>query len=442
MYKLWTIISNEIFQIYSDRNALLILLLTPLAVASLIGFAFSDVAGETIGISNIPVALVNHDQAVDQGEQRIAMGESFTKVFVPPADATEQELLDNEVWRLTDAVLLADEREARAGVDDGRYVAALIIPSDFSANMSQLYTTFESHPSTIELYANAESPVLAAIVEAIATSVATRMNAGSIAISSSIGSLIELSASDPELALQLQQADELGLFEQDFSQAFSQEDQIRFERQDISGNVARFNPFMMFGAGQAVFFMMFTAMATMNSILRERREGLLARQLATPTDPGLVLLARMLSSVCICFVQVGMLLCAMNVIGSLFEGRWSWMYGNAIGLLIVTVLAIAWAASGFASIVTSLARTPEQGNVIGGVITIAMGMLGGAFFNVSSLGELELVRFLSVNYWGVSALIQLAQGENAVQSHLLVLTVLGTTTFVAGFLIFRKRLEA
>lgn len=441
MYKIWVIITNELVQTFGDRNLLMIMLVTPLLVASMIGFAFSDISGDSIDIDPIPVALVNHDDAVDQDDQQIAMGQSFVNVFVPSEELSPEERAANEVWSLIDAVELSDENEARSGVDSGRFVAALIIPSDFSANISQLYTNFENQPTTIELYANSESATLVEIVETVASAVATRMNAGSIAIASSIGSLVGQANQNPAIAAQLQQAQQNGLFDQDVAAAFSQQDQVRFERQNSAGQAASFNPFAIFGAGQAVFFMMFTAMNGMNSILSERREGLLSRQLATPTNPGLILFARMFSMVCICFVQVCALLCAMSLVDSLFQRKFSWLFGNNLLLLIVTIIAIAWAAAGFASLVISLAKTPEQGNVIGGVIAITMGLLGGAFFNVAALEGLDIVRFLSVNYWGVTALMQISQGNLAVQTHLLVLGLLGLVTFGAGFLLFQRRLE-
>jgi ABC-2 type transport system permease protein len=441
MYKMWVIIRNELVQTFGDRNLLMIMLVTPLVVASMIGFAFSDVSGDSIDIDPIPVALVNHDRAVDQDGQRIAMGQSFVNVFVPSQDVSAEQRAENEVWSLIDAVVLSDEQEARSGVDSGRFVAALIIPSDFSANISQLYSEFENQPTTIELYANAESATLVDIVETVAAAVATRMNAGSIAIVSSIGSLVGQAEHNPAIALQLRDAEQNGLFDQDFSAAFSQQNQIQIARRTISGQSASFNPFAIFGAGQAVFFMMFTAMNGMNSILSERREGLLNRQLATPTNPGLILFARMFSMVCICFVQVSALLCAMSLVDSLFQWRFSWLFGDNLLVLVVTIIAIAWAAAGFASLVISLAKTPEQGNVIGGVIAITMGLLGGAFFNVAALEGLHIARFLSVNYWGVTALMQISQGNMAVQTHLLVLGLLGLFTFGAGFLLFQRRLD-
>jgi hypothetical protein len=55
MRKIWVIAQRELWQSYTDVNLLLIMLVTPLALATIIGLAFSGINGGNAGISDIPV---------------------------------------------------------------------------------------------------------------------------------------------------------------------------------------------------------------------------------------------------------------------------------------------------------------------------------------------------------------------------------------------------
>jgi ABC-type multidrug transport system permease subunit len=84
-------------------------------------------------------------------------------------------------------------------------------------------------------------------------------------------------------------------------------------------------------------------------------------------------------------------------------------------------------------------RTPEQANIIGGIVSILMGILGGAFFAVSALGGLEWVTRLSVVRWGSEGFAKLAEGNTDVALNVLFLTLLGALFFTASLWLFNRR---
>ena len=98
---------------------------------------------------------------------------------------------------------------------------------------------------------------------------------------------------------------------------------------------------------------------------------------------------------------------------------------------------LALCVSGVGTLIVGLARTPEQVQVIGPMVNMAMGVLGGAFgFSLpAALGQLSLI------YWGVDAFSKLAANETGIGLNLLVLVGQGLLFFVAGTWFFRRRLN-
>ncbi len=67
MRKIWAIAWKEVYQPLIDRNFLLIMFVTPLALSTIIGLAFGGIGSDTPSIAKIPVAIVNLDQGLDLG---------------------------------------------------------------------------------------------------------------------------------------------------------------------------------------------------------------------------------------------------------------------------------------------------------------------------------------------------------------------------------------
>ncbi|MEH0543793.1 YhgE/Pip domain-containing protein [Streptomyces sp. B21-105] len=100
------------------RAALVALLLLPLLYGALYLYSFWDPYGR---LDRIPVALVNDDRGATADGKRIAAGDDITR-----------HLRDSAVfdWHEVSA------REARAGVEDGRYYLSLTMPADFSRRIA------------------------------------------------------------------------------------------------------------------------------------------------------------------------------------------------------------------------------------------------------------------------------------------------------------------
>lgn len=191
------------------------------------------------------------------------------------------------------------------------------------------------------------------------------------------------------------------MFDPDFAPAFDPANRpITIVQRTIGGDEANFDPLVSFGSAQAIFFMMFTAMAGANSLLEERRAGTLQRQIASPTPRLTILLGKLIATFVTCLFQVAILIVALTLIGSLIAGSFQFIWGTNFVLLALVVTVVSLAAAGLGALVAALVKTPEQGNVIGGVISIIFGLFSGAFFDLRALPGYDVISRLTVNFWG------------------------------------------
>ncbi len=82
MRKIWTIAWKELYVRFTDRSLLLIMIAIPLALSTVVGLAFGGLGGSDITVSNIPIALVNHDAGNDLG---VNYGSVYVDLLTPNA---------------------------------------------------------------------------------------------------------------------------------------------------------------------------------------------------------------------------------------------------------------------------------------------------------------------------------------------------------------------
>ncbi|HYO88924.1 MAG TPA: ABC transporter permease, partial [Candidatus Limnocylindrales bacterium] len=442
--KILAIIAKDLYVTYTDRNLLLIMLVTPLAISTIIGSAFSNVTGSTdVPIHDIPVAVVNLDAGANAGGAAVNQGQVFVDLLVPPADATPETLAANGLFMLTDAVTLTDADEARAQVDAGELNVAIIIPSDFTQQLTYSTDAPTLGQTAIEVYVNEGASVQGQIIRSIVESITNQIVTGSVTVAATIQTLIERAQSDPVFGVQFGLASASGAFQPDFSAAFDPASMpVLINRQSVTGEPATFNPLVIFGSAQALFFMIFTAMGSVNSTLEEQRNGTLQRLAVSPTPRYAILIGKVSGAFVNSVVQVVLLFLSLTLIGSLLAGELTFIWGSNLLLIAATILATAFAATGLASVVSAIARTPEQGDIAGSLIAIVFGILGGAFFSIPDVPIMQALSRLTINYWGVNAFTSLSLGDTSIGLNLLVLTAFGAAFLAVGLLLFNRRLKA
>jgi len=483
MRKILIIAWKEIYLTFTNRNLLVIMILSPLAVATIVALAFGGSGANDIPIQDIPVAIVNRDQGNDFGAN---YGDLFISLLVP---AEEQGLVpdadpglvpaqgdgacgliesqgssqgdSNVLHELTDSVVfdvaLANvliesgeldppvgdiseenytELVAKLAVDNGIYVAAIIIPPDFTQRIAYVPAIHPSiEESGITVYANSGSPISAGVIRSIAGGITQRIAAGNIAMAATFDELQErygaaaLSTFSPD----------------DFSSAFAcafdpGTDLVRLQSESVQGEASDNTTTIILvavGSSQAMFFAMFTAQFGVLSMHEERREWTLQRLIISPTPRSRILAGKLLGVFVTVIFQLVVLIIALTLIASLIRRELTLIWGGDFLSLAVLVLAVALGVAGFGMLLAGIVRSPEQGQAVGPVANMVQAALGGAFgfFLPTAIAVFSLV------YWGRVAFQSLSLGDSDIGLSVLVLAGLGLVMYVIGVVLFNRRFD-
>jgi ABC-2 type transport system permease protein len=455
MRKILNIAWTNIYLTYTDRSLVLILLLTPIALVTIISLAFSDIGGSS-PLQGIPVAIVNFDEGDGSG---FNAGRIFVGALVPGAadgDASADnpacaatESTDGAIgnggglFDLTDATLLDTRDAAIKGVDDGDYAAAVIIPADFSQRIaySQGNDWNAGDPVSIEVYGDGGRPISASVIRSVTEGFVNQFVTGQIAVAATINTMIDEAQSDPAFGIQFGALSASGELQSAFGCAFDPSfATVGVDQQSINQeNDDDFDPLVAFGSAQAAFFSLFTAAGAASSIFEERRDGTLQRLIVSPTPRINILIGKLIGVFAIVLLQLIFLFLAFTVIGSLLDGEIKFIWGNHWLAIVVLLASTALAGSGVGLVAAAVSKSAEQANVLGSIISIFMGTVGGAFFQVDAIAFMKPITRLSVVFWGTDGFSKLANSETDVVLNVAVLAVIGVAFFLFSLGVFNRR---
>jgi ABC-2 type transport system permease protein len=266
--------------------------------------------------------------------------------------------------------------EAEAAVDDGEVDAVWVVPAGFDRQIAT------GGGGTIEVIGNVDSPTATQIASAIASGYALNIELVQLSVSAGVAA-----GGDPGV----------------LAAAASRSGVPPVTIGEVEATVRQLDGTTFAIAGMAVFFLMFTAQFGLKSLLDERREGTLARMLATPTSPGSVLGAKTLVSIILGLVSMTVLMSAGVV---LMGAEW----GDPL-MVALLVLAAVLAAVAITALVAGLAKTPESAENQHAVVSVTLGLLGGTFFPVGQEGGLlASLSALTPHHWFMRGLADISGG--------------------------------
>jgi ABC-2 type transport system permease protein len=407
---------NDLRQRFSQPSVLLLMFLAPLAVATIITVTFGSMADGSSPIEEIPVAIVNNDH----GSLMVDFGEEFAAAFT-----TEGE---NALPAFIHGRVVEDESEAMTLIERGEVSAVVVLPEELS---QRLTGGTESEPATVVVHTRPDRSISGDIITSVTRAILDQF-AGAVAITQAVVTTVATAeGTRPATVLGREALRRLTSGES----VLPTGGLITIDRASQPSSNGGFNLLVIFGAGQAVFFALFTANANATSVIREQHDGTLTRLLVAPAPRSVILGGKLVGTVVTVLAQLVLLFIAFTGVGSLLEGAFVPIWGTRYLSIALALIATALGTAGIGAIVAATARTAEQSGVAGSVISMIMAAIGGAFgFRVSGP-----VRYASVVYWGTDVFEKLAAGDGEIWLDLAVLAGFGVVSFVVALTLFTRR---
>lgn len=343
----------------SDRRALIMSFVAPIAIASFFGSIFSG--SNTGEAAKIPVAIVDEDQStVSKKVVASAEGDTSLRVSTPSS------------------------RDARDGVQHGTIAVAVVIPAGFGEASGRALFAGRDRPDLTIWYdpsRRAEFGLVRGILtEHVMQAVSAEMFTGDMGrrfVDDTLRSLDQsgMPADQAALLRQLLTAvrglNQGGGAPGGAARGFSLPYNVHAE-EVTSGQAVAYNGYAHSFAGMGVQFLLFAAIDLGIGILLERQRGLWKRLRSAPISRVALLGGKAASGTLISLMS---LLVSFGFAMAVFKVH---IDGSVAGFLAVAV-ACAIMASTFGLLVASIGRTPNATRGVAILSVLLMVMLGGAW---------------------------------------------------------------
>lgn len=398
--KLLATIKKEILILVRDRAALAVLFLMPMALVFIVTLV-QDAPIRQFQRSSIPLIFVDEDK--DELGRAIAAGLRHSEYFA---------IVDSLHGRAL------SEEDAKSVISGGKYKVGIIVTkraterlkaralklfrgkfsgdsnadslmADAAPDDSEILLLFD--PAVQKLFKSAVTNALGKYTEQIKSQIIFKI------FSDQITEKIEtLAGMDGLIPTDVQ------LSESDLDLVHIEETFTYKQDQQMMPNVVQHNV-----PAWTMFAMFFIVIPLGGSLIRERREGNLARLATMPVSGAVLILGKILVYTAVCLIQLILLL----MIGLLIMpalGTPTLSLGTHPLAFLAVALSTALAACGFGMMVGAVARSHEQASTFSAIAIIIAAALGGIMMPVYLMPAfMQKVSAFSPLAWGLNAFLDI-----------------------------------
>ncbi|MCZ0704411.1 ABC-2 type transport system permease protein [Natronobacillus azotifigens] len=420
---MWNIIKKDLLIIARDRAELLVLLLMPFILISILGFALGGLISGNQTMPDINVALVEEDQS----ETGFADFTAHLQTLELPEGAVEEleasvtlidpiemvkELFENP--EVSDAIEIFEmnRAEAEEALAEDEVAAMVTIPSGYTfATLEKMFLE-TGDGSELELLIQDFGQVRANVIKNMLESFVTSIN-------------LEMALAEVTEGESSQSSNDRGVLG---------DSEYLSTREPVTA-------FQYYTIGMAVMFALYVAGTISSNATLEKETKVFDRLMLTGQSPLNYLTGKMISTIFISVIQLGILFSLSTVIFQTFAGE-SFFFWLGVGFIIfVFSLSIGAIAALLTSISLRYNSYSVSGVFSGGVVTI-FAFLGGSFTQVEQISP--IIRVLgnwTPNGASMTLYMQLLQGVGWNSMSQIVIRLLGTTVllFILAIGLFPKR---
>ncbi len=371
--RIWNLATKELLHLWRDRMILLFVFMGPISELALVAWATSG------DIEHIPTAIIDRDRSAASRAlvQALENTETFDANYYP-----------------------RDEEEARALVDAGTVLVALLIPLDFE---EQLVRVGES--AQVQLILDGADPSAA--------------RAAQMSAEGAVGAFAQ------QISLQrMGQADTWGeVIDVDVRVWFNEE--LKTSNYEVPSELG----FMLVGVALMVASL---------GIARERELGTLEQLLVTPLRSVELILGKALPVMILSYLNFLLMLgLVVFVFRVPMRGSWSLLLGIALFYLLVEM--------GWGLMISAVSRTQVQALLLAFMLMMIEVVFSGYAFPVENMPWLlqRIANFVPIKHWLIvlRSILLKGAGVHVFWKELLSLAALGLVINVVTLFFLRKRLE-
>lgn len=414
MKNLWYIARKDLLQTLKDRNSFFFLLVMPLVLITVIGFAFGSFTGSGSSQISIEVAVNNQDSGF-LGKaivQALQINTASLKVTVDSY---------NDPGKVRDQV--ANNSNVNAGV---------IIPANASSTLISASSTGALPKNLVQVYSlPGTSDTRPTIVQNIVTNVLTSQVAGSTAVGqvysvcNQPGNHCATSSINTQnIASTVGQASVTG------GSAAVQT--------LTAGKATQFNNFDQVVPGYAIFFALFGINAVAGTILQEKEDGTFRRLLIAPVQRYALLGGKLLAQFLLTLAQLTVLFTVGYFAFHLTVASWPG--------LIALLIGASFATTGLGILLVSVVKTRRQLNPIVTLVVLITSAIGGAWWPLFIEPVwMQNIAKLGITAWameGLNGVMIFGKDFLQVAPDLLGLMVYGLICFFIATRLFRFQEKA
>lgn len=414
MKNLWYIARKDLLQTLKDRNSFFFLLLMPLILITVIGFAFGSFFGNGSTQIDIEVAVSNQDNGF-LGKaivQALNINTSSLKITVDSY---------NDPAKVKDQV--ANNSNVNAGVVIPANASTMLIAASGNGTLPKNLVQVYSLPGT--------SDTRPTIIQNIVTNVLTSEVAGSTAVGqvysvcNQPGNHCATSSINTQnIASTVGQASVTG------GSAAVQS--------LTAGKATSFNNFDQVVPGYAIFFALFSINAVAGTILQEKEDGTFRRLLIAPVQRYALLGGKLLAQFLLTLAQLAVLFAVGYFAFHLTVASWPG--------LIALLIGASFATTGLGILLVSVVKTRRQLNPIVTLVVLITSAIGGAWWPLFIEPTwMQSIAKIGITAWameGLNGVMIFGKDFLQIAPDLLGLLVYGLICFFVATRLFRFQEKA
>ena len=351
MKTLWYIAKKDVLQITKDRNGLILMLVVPLVLISIVGFAFGSFYGDGSSQIQITVALNNQETA-----QNAFIGKAIASALKVN---TSQLAITVHEYRHPAQVI-----EQVSASNDAANVG-MVIPSGASQTLTNDLQQKVTPKNLVQFYTLPDTNDLRiTVVQHIVNTVVQSILSGSEGVSQ-----VYQVCQQPRNHCAQNTVDPAAISAA-VAKANGEADQAIETL--IAGHVNKIGPFDQVLPGYAIFFSLFGLNAVAATILQEKEDGTFRRLLIAPIQKYALLGGKMLAQFIVTMAQLSIIFLVGYFVFKVHMHDWL-----TVSLLLI---GTSFAATGLGMLLVSLVRTRAQITPVVSLVVLVTSAIGGAWW--------------------------------------------------------------